>query len=341
MKRQGLRGLWRLRLRAPLVPNLPAGAVCFRVMNWLAISFISLLALPVAAQTAVATTQTAPPAGFKESIVLWPDGAPLAHGKTDGDIPKLFTYPAAGAGPHNAVIVMPGGGYTHLVMEQEGAYEARWLAAHGVSAFVLEYRLAPAYMYPVPMLDASRAVKYVRSHAAELGVKPDAIGVWGFSAGGHLSAYMATVHKAGDPAAKDPVDRVSDRPDFAILSYAGLNLELNVQAGKVPLEPILGPHPKQAEIDAVNPIKHVSKDTCPVFLYSTELDEKVDSRNDAEFFEKLKVAGVPAEMHIFQLGQHGTHMGENLPPNLRELTVTPVLISNWMELHGWMAEQPE
>ena len=93
----------------------------------------------------------------------------------------------AGAGPHAAVVVMPGGGYTHEVMPQEGALEARWLAAHGVSAFVLEYRLSPAYMYPAQMLDASRAIRYVRAHAADLGVKPDAIGVWGFSAGGHLS----------------------------------------------------------------------------------------------------------------------------------------------------------
>jgi acetyl esterase/lipase len=125
-------------------------------------------------------------------------------------------------------------------MEQEGAYEARWLAAHGVAAFVLEYRLSPAYVYPVPMLDAARAIRYVRSHAAELGVRPDAIGVWGFSAGGHLSAYMATNHKSGDPAAADPIDRVSDRPDFAILSYAPLSMELYARMGISPLKTLSG-----------------------------------------------------------------------------------------------------
>jgi acetyl esterase/lipase len=151
---------------------------------------ILIVTLPLAAQTPAtpaahpAATITAPPSGFAQTIVLWPDGAPLAQGTTEGDIPKLFTYPTTGADPHSAVIVMPGGGYTHEVMEQEGAYEARWLAAHGVAAFVLEYRLSPAYEYPAPMLDASRAIRYVRSHAAELGVKPDAIGVWGFSAAG-------------------------------------------------------------------------------------------------------------------------------------------------------------
>ncbi len=153
-----------------------------------------LVAIPLAAQTTatatpqtaapgtVTATKTAPPVGFTQSIVLWPNGPSGALGTTEGDIPKLFTYPTAGAGPHPTVIVMPGGGYTHLVMEQEGAYEARWLAAHGVAAFVLEYRLAPAYLYPTQSGDVSRAIRYVRSHASELGVKPDAIGIWGFSA---------------------------------------------------------------------------------------------------------------------------------------------------------------
>lgn len=196
-------------------------ALCFPAMSRLLLFFaaLSLFAIPLLSQTPTTTTpasaaspaiatRTAPPPGFTQTIVLWPEGAPLAHGTTEGDIPKLFTYPAAGAGPHSAVVVMPGGGYTHLVMPQEGAQEAQWLAAHGISAFVLEYRLSPAYVYPAPMLDASRAIRYVRSHAAELSVKPDAIGVWGFSAGGHLSGYMATIHKAGDPSAADPIDRV-------------------------------------------------------------------------------------------------------------------------------------
>lgn len=300
---------------------------------------VVMVAVPVVGQ-AVATTQTAPPAGFAKSIVLWPDGAPGQHGTTDGDIPKLFTYPASGAtaGSRAAVIVMPGGGYTHLVMEQEGAYEARWLAAHGVTAFVLEYRLSPAYEFPAPLLDGSRAIRYVRAHAAELGVDPAKVGIWGFSAGGHLSGYLATVHKAGDASAKDPLDRVSDRPDFAILSYAPLAMDIYARAGVTPLKTLIGAQPTQAQIDAVDPVKHVSAETCPVFLYSTTGDKTVDSQNAAEFYLAAKRAGVAAEMHVFELGVHGTHMGEN-PPTVHELTVTPVLIANWMQLHGWMATQ--
>ncbi len=303
-------------------------------------------ALPLVAQTPAAsappigaanpaTTQTAPPAGFTQTIVLWPNGAPGALGKTEGDVPKLFAYPTAGPGPHPTVIVMPGGGYTHLVMEQEGAYEARWLAAHGVAAFVLEYRLAPAYLYPTQSNDVSRAIRYVRSHAAELGVKPDAIGVWGFSAGGSLAGYAATIHSAGNPAAADPIDRVSDRPDFEIVSYGRLDMSVPTATGALPMESILGHQPSQAAIDAIDPVKHVSADTSPSFIYSTTGDQTVDSRNAAKFYVALKAAHIPAELHIFELGVHGTHMGDDAK-NPSELHVTPELIANWMQQHGWM-----
>jgi acetyl esterase/lipase len=309
------------------------------------LSFAISAVLPLAAQTAPAgapaspaplvATKTAPPAGFTQTIVLWPDRAPGAKGTTEGDIPKLFTYPTTGAGPHPSVIVMPGGGYTHLVMEQEGAYEARWLAAHGVQAFVLEYRLAPAYLYPTQSADVSRAIRYVRAHAAELGVDPAKLGIWGFSAGGSLAGYAATIHNAGNPAAADPVDRVSDRPDFEIVSYGRTDMSVPLANGTLPMESILGPHPSQAAIDAIDPVKHVSADTSPSFLYSTTGDKTVDSRNAAKFYVALKAAGVPAELHIFELGVHGTHMGDDAK-NPAELHVTPTLIANWMQLHGWM-----
>jgi acetyl esterase/lipase len=337
-----------------MMQSLSAFSACL-----LALPFLYAAAMagqtPAAPADRVAAKRTAPPAGFAKTIVLWPDGTPMALGTTEGDVPKLFTYPvsgtaagaagesgagsAAGAGGRAAVIVMPGGGYTSLVMEQEGAYEARWLAAHGVEAFVLEYRLAPAYKYPAAMLDGARAVRYVRAHAAEMGIDPAKIGVWGFSAGGHLAGSLATMHDAGDSAAKDPVDRLSDRPDFTILSYARLDMNVPVAGGAKPMEAIL-PERTQAAVDAIDPVKHVTADTSPCFIYSTTGDQTVDSRNASDFYTALKSAGVPAEMHIFELGKHGTHMGEGLAPAMHELTVTPMLIANWMQLHGWMPAQP-
>ena len=309
----------------------------------------ALVTIPLAAQspaqtTQLAATETAPPAGFTSTIVLWPDGAPLAlrtgSTATSGDIPKLFVYPAAGAGPHTAVIVMPGGGYTHLVMDKEGSVGAKWLAAHGVTAFVLEYRLSPAYRYPAPMLDGSRAVRYVRAHAAELGVDPARVGVWGFSAGGHLASYLSTVHSAGDPKAKDATDRVSDRPDFAIISYGRMDLSLAVPrpvptAGSPGMEIVLAA--PTANLDTVSA---VNADTPPTFIYSTTADQTVDSRNATDYYNALKRTGIPAEMHIFELGPHGTGFAQNVPDSERELRVWPTLLANWMQLHHWMAEQP-
>jgi acetyl esterase/lipase len=214
---------------------------------------------------------TVPPAGSSGVIRLWPDGAPGAKGAGERDVPKLYVFPAASNPTHSAVIVMPGGGYTNLVMGKEGADAARWLNEHGVTAFVLEYRLGPAYGFPAPMLDGARAVRLVRSRAAEFGVDPAKVGLWGFSAGGHLAGYMASVHDAGDPAAKDPVDRLGDRPDFVVLSYARLSMDNGIpRAGN--MDGLLGLHPAQAQIDAISPVLHVTKDNSPAFIYSTTGD---------------------------------------------------------------------
>jgi acetyl esterase/lipase len=288
-----------------------------------------------AATSVASATTTKPPKGFSRTVVLWPAGAPQALGKDDGDIPKLFVYPAAGAGEHPSVIVLPGGGYMHLVMEKEGAVEARWLNAHGLTAFVLEYRLGPRYRFPAPMLDGARAIRYVRSHAKELDVAPNKIGLWGFSAGGHLAGYLAAVHDRGEAKAADPIDRVSDRPDFAILSYGRFSMDDSIpRTGN--MDGLLGKHATQEMLDAISVVKLVKKDTSPSFIYSTTADQTVNSLNATAFYDALKRAGVPVELHIFERGLHGTGMAQNLK-GTPELAIYPTLLENWMELHGWMA----
>ena len=277
------------------------------------------------------------PAGFARTIVLWPGGAPGALGKDDNDVPKMYEYPAVGEGVRSAVIVMPGGGYRNLMMEKEGAAEARWLSAHGVTAFVLEYRLGQRYSFPAPMLDGARAIRYVRSHAEELGVVKDRIGVWGFSAGGHLAGYLASVHDKGDLKSPDLIERVSDRPDFAILSYARLSLDPSIPR-ETNLEGLLGDHPTPEMLKRVWIDQLVTKDNSPSFIYSTTGDQTVNSMNATAYYDAMKRAGAPVELHIFELGQHGTGLGLGLR-GLGELAIYPILVANWMQLHGWMAVQ--
>ncbi|HEV2647395.1 MAG TPA: alpha/beta hydrolase [Acidobacteriaceae bacterium] len=299
---------------------------------------LSLVAASMHAQTRNPKTAPPPehqPSGFAKTTPLWPGPAPLAKGTAPADLPKLFYYPPEGSGVGSAVIVLPGGGYTDLVFEKEGAVEARWLAAHGIAAFVLQYRLGPRYKYPVPMLDGARAVRYVRSHAANYALDPDKIGVWGFSAGGNLAGYLATEPFDRDKSSTDPVERVSAHPDFAIFSYARFSMDESIPRS-TNMEAILGAHPSPEMLDSISYARHVTRDTSPSFIYATTADQTVNSLNSTAYYDALKHSGVPAELHIFELGYHGTGMGQHLK-GLSELEVWPTLLENWMLLHGWMS----
>lgn len=174
-----------------------------------------LLPLSLCAQVAAPST-----------IQLWPNGAPGAKGNAEEDKPSLAIYKAEGKDKvTTGVVVFPGGGYAHLALDHEGRQIADWLNHLGLSAFVLQYRLGPKYHHPVELWDAQRAIRYVRLHAEEFGIRPDRIGVWGFSAGGHLASTAGTHFDNGDPNAADPVNRQSSRPDFLILAYPVITFE--------------------------------------------------------------------------------------------------------------------
>ena len=263
---------------------------------------------------------------------LWPNGAPGAAGSEEQDKPHLEIFGGYGPGPHTAVVVCPGGGYTHLAYDKEGTRIAEWLNLRGITAFVLTYRLAPRYHYPAPILDGYRSVRWVRSHATEYGVNPDRIGMWGFSAGGHLVGIVGTHFDSGDPQAADPIDRVSDRPDFVISSYGGLTLQSGV-AKPTAMSSLLGENAPQKLKDEMSPDLHVTAKTPPYFLYATTTDQSVPVLSSVVFYTALVRAGVPAEMHIFQEGPHGTGLAQSYPA----LSVWPDLLENWLSLNGWIA----
>src|SRR5580704_1034406 len=210
--------------------------------------------VPAAPATATAEAQPggrmsggmAWPANLPEPMPLWANGAPGARGSSEEDTPTIAAFIPASNPTKTAVIVAPGGGYVHLSMIKEGADVAAWLNAHGVAAFVVRYRLGPTYHNPIELGDAKRAVRTVRANAAQYGIAPDHIGMWGFSAGGHLTASAGTMFDAGNAAAADPIDQQSSRPDFLILAYPVITME-DPYVHKGSRQYLLGDSPTQAE----------------------------------------------------------------------------------------------
>jgi acetyl esterase/lipase len=267
------------------------------------------------------------PAGPAPEL-LWPNGAPGALGSANEDKPSITPYLAK---PPNgtAVIVCPGGGYQNLAMDHEGVQIAKWLNSLGISAFVLQYRLGPKYHHPAMIEDAQRAIRTVRTHAAALHIQPDRIGIWGFSAGGHLASTAATHFDAGDPDAADPIDRSGSRPDSAILAYAVISLNSEyAHAGS--RTNLLGKTPDPKLVDEFSNDQRVTPQTPPTFLFHTSADTAVPAENSVRFYLALRKAGVPAEMHIFQNGPHGV----GLAPTDATLSAWSGLLANWLRERG-------
>jgi len=246
---------------------------------------------------------------------LWPAGAPDAHGTAPADTPTLDLYPApdAATATGQAIVICPGGGYGHLATNHEGRAIAAWLNKNGIAAAVLEYRMrARGYGHPAPLNDAQRAVRTLRSRAAELKIDPAKIGILGFSAGGHLAATAATQFTAGVPDAADPVERCSSRPDFAILCYPVIAFgqpctHLGSQHN------LIGKEAPQAQIDALSAEKQVTAATPPCFLWHTDADKSVPPENSILFYQACRRAGVPAELHIYRAGPHGRGLAADIP----------------------------
>lgn len=268
------------------------------------------------------------------SIALWPNGAPGSEARKDEpenisyrqepDIvfPILYNVhnpsitpflPAKEKATGCAVIVAPGGGHMFHTIDREGYDVGRWLADHGIAAFVLKYRLArdaantaagkpqPYKTDNEPRADALRAVRLIRSRAAEWNVNPDRIGIMGFSAGGVSALAPAIRFDAGNPAAADPVDRLSSRAAFYALIYA----EMPRGDYEVP------------------------KDTPPAFI-TVAFDDTPKAASLTNYLLKLKAAGVPAELHVYTHGGHGFGVRTDRPG---------MPISNWpLRFTEWLGD---
>lgn len=262
--------------------------------------------------------------------LLWPGGAPGASGREDADKPSLTVYSAPEkSAVQTAVIVFPGGGYGFLAKDHEGDQIARWLNSLGIQAFVLQYRIAPRYHYPAPILDAQRAVRFVRTHAAEYKISPSRIGIWGFSAGGHLASTTGTHFDAGDANAADGIDRASSRPDFMILAYPVISFTTPyTHTGS--MHNLLGAEPDPKLQNSLSNETQVTTQTPPTFLFHTDEDNAVPAENSLLFYLALRKAGVPAELHIYERGPHGV----GLAPTDAVLGSWPGRLKDWLEIRG-------
>lgn len=280
--------------------------------------------------------------GEPQVMDLWPEGVPglradaSAEKSSEGRVsnvnyPTLTAYPVpAGTTCGTAVIICPGGAYTLLSMDKEGTEPAAWLNSLGVAAFVLKYRLAE-YGHPAPLRDVLRAVRLVRSRAAEFGLKADRIGVMGFSAGGHLASCAGTLYDAPEGRTGASLDAVSARPDFLLLIYPVITMkDPHAHAGS--RRNLLGADPSGAQITHLSTELQVTKNTPPAFLLTTFEDRTVPAENSIRFFEAMHRAGVPAELHAYEKGPHGI----GLRPGYGPTSEWPKLAEQWLRLHGWL-----
>lgn len=277
-------------------------------------------------------------------IQLWPEGVPGA--KADIGAEKIgggynsnvseptltMIGPAVDRPNGTAIIICPGGGYVRMSTAREGDQYANWLSTLGVTSFVLKYRMQE-YGHPAPLQDVLRAVRMLRSRAAEFNINPARIGVMGSSAGGHLAASAGTLFE--NPAGRTgaALDAVSARPDFLMLMYPVISMqEPSVHAGS--RKALLGAAPSAETLQLMSLEKQVTAATPPTLLIHTQADQAVPVENSILFYQALTRAKVPAEMYLFEHGGHGMGMRDGLGTS----SLWPRRAEEWLRDRGLLTQ---
>ncbi|CAN5494940.1 hypothetical protein BH10BAC4_BH10BAC4_25800 [soil metagenome] len=249
---------------------------------------------------------------LQDPILLWPSGAPGATGITDEDKPAIIPFiPDTPKRNGAAVLVVPGGGFATRAVDHEGILVAQWFREHGITAFVLRYRIRPLYNRVDWIRDGERAMQYIRSHAAEYQISADRVGAIGFSAGAFLISDMALNVTPAKPNAPDLLDRFSTRPDFLLLGYGATQIPTSADSLIVSKMP-------------------------PTFMYGTQ-EDKGSTRNMIDFYARLFKAGAPVEFHIFQNGVHGSGFALGDPI----LGEWPTLMHTWLRAGGFFTDKKQ
>ncbi len=240
-----------------------------------------------------------------EQIKLWDNIPGLCE-----EEPILEFYPATKKLSDATVVIFPGGGY-HIRAPYEGQDYAEYFNTLGMSAFVCQYRVAP-HRHPIPLLDARRAVQYIRFNAEKFGINPEKIGVMGSSAGGHLAATVSTCFEEFNDVLtnKDEIDKVDFIPNFQILCYPVIALKDYGHIGS--MKNLLGDKSDDEKlIDSLCAYNNVSEKTPKAFIWHTFDDANVNVKNSLAYAWKLKDFNIDCEMHIYQNGPHGLGLALN------------------------------
>jgi xylan 1,4-beta-xylosidase len=276
-------------------------------------------------------------------IALWPEGVPgrkpdagperMVDGRVSNvhDPSLTVRLPAPGTANGTAMILCAGGSYTRLAIANEVDGIAPILTANGVTVFVLKYRLGD-YGHPAPLRDVLRAVRLLRSRASEFGIRPDRIGVFGASAGGHLAASAATMFEDADGRTGAPLDAVSGRPDFVALLYPVITMK-GANAHADSRKNLVGASGAALD-DKLSIESRVTKQTPPMFVVHTSEDRSVPMENSLMLVRALRAAGVSVESHFYERGAHGF----GVTPGLGATSEWPERLVEWMSAHGWMAQ---
>ena len=253
----------------------------------------------------VSVGQDTPPAGKATNakrMALWDGAAPIGEGVTEEANAWITVHQPTSSVNGTAIVICPGGGYGGLVVGPEGHGIATWLNQHGITGVVLEYRL-PAGRHSVPLLDAQRAIRTLRTNAKQWNLDPARIGIMGFSAGGHLASTAGTHFDDGDATANDAIDRVSCRPDFAILIYPVVTLSEKTHSGtKMNL---LGKEPSPELVKRYSNELQVTAKTPPMFLAHALDDGPVPPENSRALFAALQEKSIPSKYLELPSGGHG------------------------------------
>jgi acetyl esterase/lipase len=248
-------------------------------------------------------------------IELWAKDVPGATGDSDEDKPAVYPYlPPPDKNTGAAVLICPGGGFNTRCTDYEGVLIAQWLKSRGIAGFVLRYRIRPLYTMSESILDAHRAVQYLRAHADEYRIATDRIGIIGFSAGAELAAAATFNPLPGKADAMDPVERFPSRVNFMILAYGSARLR--------------GPEVGKDALAAGKPAPP------PTFLFCTAEDTG-HLTGMIDLYAELRRLRVPVEVHFFERGEHGVGFAQGDPV----LGNWPGLMYSWIRAHGFLTGQ--